>query len=130
MKSLAILLSGRGSNFVAIADSIDAGRIAEARISVVIANKADAPGIAVARQRGLEALVIPSKGRPRGEHDREVVGALKQHNVDLICLAGYMRLLSPWFVQQFPSERFSTFIPRCCPHFPDSKHRSRRSPTE
>ncbi len=130
MKSLAILLSGRGSNFVAIADSIDAGRIAEARISVVIANKADAPGIAVARQRGLEALVIPSKGRPRGEHDREVVGALKQHNVDLICLAGYMRLLSPWFVQQFPSARFSTSIPRCCPHFPDSKHRSRRSLTE
>ncbi|MFZ0535821.1 MAG: phosphoribosylglycinamide formyltransferase [Candidatus Sulfotelmatobacter sp.] len=117
MKSLAILLSGRGSNFVAIADSIDAGRIAEARISVVIANKADAPGIAVARQRGLEALVIPSKGRPRGEHDREVVGALKQHNVDLICLAGYMRLLSPWFVQQFP-RKILNIHPSLLPAFP------------
>ncbi len=117
MKSLAILLSGRGSNFVAIADSIDAGRIAEARISVVISNKADAPGIAVARQRGLEAVVIPSKGRPRGEHDREVVGALKQHNVDLICLAGYMRLLSPWFVQQFP-RKILNIHPSLLPAFP------------
>ncbi len=117
MKSLAILLSGRGSNFVAIANSIDAGRIAEARISVVISNKADAPGIAVARQRGLETLVIPSKGRPRGEHDREVVGALKQHKVDLICLAGYMRLLSPWFVQQFP-RRILNIHPSLLPAFP------------
>ncbi len=102
MHSLGILLSGRGSNFVAIADSIDAGRIANARIGVVISNRADAPGIAVARQRGLTALVIPSKGKTRAEHDREIVAALKQHNVDLVCLAGYMRLLSPWFVQQFP----------------------------
>ena len=117
MKSLGILLSGRGSNFIAIADSIDAGGIADARISVVISNKADAPGIAIARQRGLEALVIPSKGRPRGEHDREVVGALKQHNVDLICLAGYMRLLSPWFVQQFP-RRILNIHPSLLPAFP------------
>ena len=95
MKSLGILLSGRGSNFVAIADSIDAGRIADGRIAVVISNKAEAPGIATARQRGLNGLVIPSKGRSREEHDREVVGALKQHNVELVCLAGYMRLLSP-----------------------------------
>ena len=73
MHSLGILLSGRGSNFVAIADSIAAGRIADARIAVVISNKADAPGIATARQRGLNALVIPSKGRPRGEQEREVV---------------------------------------------------------
>src|SRR6266436_2312830 len=102
MKSLGILLSGRGSNFVAIADSIDAGRIADARISVVISNKVDAPGIAPARERGLNALVIPSKGKPREEHDQEVVAALNQHNVDIVCLAGYMRLLSPWFVQQFP----------------------------
>src|SRR5580693_6187087 len=99
MHSLGILLSGRGSNFIAIADSIDAGRLPDARISVVISNKTDAPGIATARERGLTALVIPSKGKPREEHDREVVAALQQHNVDLICLAGYMRLLSPWFVQ-------------------------------
>ena len=104
MKNLGILLSGRGSNFVAIADSIYAGRIPDTRIAVVISNKADAPGIATARQRGLDALVIPSKGRPREEHDREVVAALQQHEVELICLAGYMRLLSPWFVQQFPQK--------------------------
>jgi len=104
MHSLGILLSGCGSNFIAIADSIDAQRIADARIAVVISNKEDAPGIATARKRGLNALVIPSKGRPREEHDREIVTALKQHHVDLVCLAGYMRLLSPWFVQQFPQK--------------------------
>src|SRR5271168_1132959 len=117
MKSLGILLSGRGSNFVAIADSIDAGRIADGRIAVVISNKAEAPGIATARQRGLNGLVIPSKGRSREEHDREVVGALKQHNVELVCLAGYMRLLSPWFVQQFP-RRILNIHPSLLPAFP------------
>src|ERR1700676_934292 len=98
MHKLGILLSGRGSNFVAIADSIDAGRIADARIGIVISNKADAPGLVTVHQRGLHTMVIPSRGRPREEHDREVVAALKQHDVELICLAGYMRLLSPWFV--------------------------------
>lgn len=117
MHSLGILLSGRGSNFVAIADSIDAGRIPDARISVVISNKADAPGIAIARQRGLTALVIPSKGRPREEHDSEVVSALKQHSVELVCLAGYMRLLSPWFVRQFP-QRILNIHPSLLPAFP------------
>ena len=117
MKSLGILLSGRGSNFVAIADSIDAGRIADARIVVVISNRADAAGIATARQRGLNAVVIPSKGRTREEHDREVVGMLKQHHVDLICLAGYMRLLSPWFVRQFP-QRILNIHPSLLPAFP------------
>jgi phosphoribosylglycinamide formyltransferase-1 len=117
MKSLGILLSGRGSNFVAIADSIDAGRIANARIAVVISNKEDVPGIASARQRGLNALVSASKGRPREDHDREVVAALKQHNVDLVCLAGYMRLLSPWFVQQFP-HRILNIHPSLLPAFP------------
>lgn len=117
MKNLGILLSGRGSNFVAIADSIDAGRIPDARISVVISNKPEAPGIATARQRSLNALVIPSKGKPREEHDREVVAALKQHDVELICLAGYMRLLSPWFVQQFP-HRILNIHPSLLPAFP------------
>jgi len=117
MKSLGILLSGRGSNFVAIADSIDAGRIADARIGVVISNQADAPGTATARQRGLSALVIPSKGKRREEHDQEIVAALKQHNVDLVCLAGYMRLLSPWFVQQFP-RRILNIHPSLLPAFP------------
>jgi phosphoribosylglycinamide formyltransferase-1 len=117
MKSLGILLSGRGSNFVAIADSIDAGRIPDARIAVVISNTAEAPGIATARQRGLNAAVIPSKGKPREEHDKEVVAALKQNGVDLICLAGYMRLLSPWFVQQFP-RRILNIHPSLLPSFP------------
>jgi phosphoribosylglycinamide formyltransferase 1 len=117
MHNLGILLSGRGSNFVAIADSIDAGRIAGARIAVVISNRAEAPGIATARQRGMNAVVIPSKGRSREEHDREVVGTLKQHNVELICLAGYMRLLSPWFVQQFP-RRILNIHPSLLPAFP------------
>jgi len=117
MHSLGILLSGRGSNFVAIVNSIDAGRISDARIAVVISNKSDAPGIATARQRGLNAQVIPSRGRPREEHDREVVAALKQNNVDLICLAGYMRLLSPWFVQQFP-HKILNIHPSLLPAFP------------
>jgi phosphoribosylglycinamide formyltransferase-1 len=117
MHNLGILLSGRGSNFVAIADSISAGRISNARISVVISNKPESPGIATARQRGLKTLVIPSKGRSREEHDREVVFALKQHDVDLICLAGYMRLLSPWFVQQFP-RKILNIHPSLLPAFP------------
>jgi len=117
MHSLGILLSGRGSNFVAIADSIDAGRIPDARIAAVISNRSDAPGIATARERGLNALVIPSKGRPREEHDREVVAALQQLGVELVCLAGYMRLLSPWFVQQFP-RRILNIHPSLLPAFP------------
>lgn len=117
MKNLGILLSGRGSNFVAIADSIDAGRIPNARIAVVISNRTDAPGIETARKRGLEALVIPSKGKDREAHDREVVAALRKHKVDLVCLAGYMRLLSPWFVQQFP-QRILNIHPSLLPAFP------------
>lgn len=116
VKNLGILLSGRGSNFIAIADSIDAGRIPNARISIVISNRADAPGIATARARGLHAVVIPSKGRVREEHDAEVVAALKQGNVDLVCLAGYMRLLSPGFVRQFP-HRILNIHPSLLPAF-------------
>jgi phosphoribosylglycinamide formyltransferase-1 len=117
MHSLGILLSGRGSNFVAIADSIDAGRIPDTRIAVVISNKADAPGIAIAQARGLNAIAIPSKGKPREEHDREVVAVLKLHGVELVCLAGYMRLLSPWFVQQFPRQILNIH-PSLLPAFP------------
>lgn len=117
MKNLGILLSGRGSNFVAIADSIAAGRIPGARIAVVISNRADAPGVETARQRGLQALVIPSKGKLREEHDREVVAALRDNKVDLICLAGYMRLLSPWFVRQFPG-KILNIHPSLLPSFP------------
>jgi len=83
----------------------------------VISNKPDAPGIEIARQRGLKALVIPSKGKAREEHDRDVVAALKEHGVELICLAGYMRLLSPWFVQQFP-QKILNIHPSLLPAFP------------
>ena len=117
MHSLGILLSGRGSNFAAIAASIDAGRIADARIAVVISNRADAPGITTARERGCDALVIPSTGKARAEHDREVVAALRQHQVELVCLAGYMRLLSLWFVEQFP-QRILNVHPSLLPAFP------------
>ena len=117
MKNLGILLSGRGSNFVAIADSVAAGRIPNARIAVVISNRADAPGLETAHNRGITALVIPSKGKPREEHDREVAAALVDSRVDLICLAGYMRLLSPWFVQQFPA-KILNIHPSLLPAFP------------
>lgn len=115
--NLGILLSGRGSNFVAIANSIDAGQIPDVRIAVVISNRPDAPGIEIARQRGLEALVIASKGKSRPEHDGEVVAALQRFQVDWVCLAGYMRLLSPWFVQQFP-QRILNIHPSLLPAFP------------
>jgi phosphoribosylglycinamide formyltransferase 1 len=116
MKNLGILLSGRGSNFEAIADNVASGKL-DANIAVVISNRADAPGIASARRRGLDALVIPSKGKQREQHDREVVAALREHQVELVCLAGYMRLLSPWFVQQFPN-RILNIHPGLLPAFP------------
>lgn len=117
MKNLGILLSGRGSNFEAIARNVAAGKIPNARIAVVISNKPDAGGLEVARRMGLEALLIPSKGKPREQHDREIVAALQQREVDLVCLAGYMRLLSPWFVQQFP-RRILNIHPSLLPAFP------------
>jgi phosphoribosylglycinamide formyltransferase-1 len=117
MKNLGILLSGRGSNFEAIANHIRAGKIPEAHIAVVISNKPDAGGLATAKRLGVNTLSIPSKGVVREEHDRAVVAALKEHKVDLICLAGYMRLLSPWFVQQFP-QRILNIHPSLLPAFP------------
>ncbi|HKW68390.1 MAG TPA: phosphoribosylglycinamide formyltransferase [Terriglobales bacterium] len=116
MKNLGVLLSGRGSNFEAIADSVVAGRI-RAHIAVVISNRAEAPGIEAARRRGLDARVIPSKGKQREQHDAEVVAALQEKKVELVCLAGYMRLLSPWFVRQFPN-RILNIHPSLLPAFP------------
>lgn len=116
MKNLGILLSGRGSNFEAIADNVASGQLA-ANIAVVISNRIDAPGIDSARRRGLPAMVIPSKGVPREQHDQQVVAALREHGVELVVLAGYMRLLSPWFVGQFPS-RILNIHPSLLPAFP------------
>ena len=117
MKNLGILLSGRGSNFEAIARNVEAGKIPDARVAVVISNKPEAGGLETARRVGLTALSIPSKGTPREEHDRAVVAALREHKVDLVCLAGYMRLLSPWFVQQFP-HKILNIHPSLLPAFP------------
>ena len=114
---LGILLSGRGTNFLAIADSIDAGRIPNAEIAVVISNKEDAPGLAAAKKRGLDARLIPSKGKTREQHDAEMIQALKEKNVDLICLAGYMRLLSPEFIRAFP-HKITNIHPSLLPAFP------------
>ena len=114
---VGILLSGRGSNFLAIADSVAAGRIPDTEIAVVISNKADAPGLAAARERGLVALAIEANGRKRAEHDAAIIAALQQHGVDLICLAGYMRLLSPGFIQAFP-QRILNIHPSLLPAFP------------
>jgi len=116
LKKLGILLSGRGSNFEAIADSIQAGRL-PAEIAIVISNRADAPGLEAARRRGLNAKLIPSKGRQREEHDAEVIAALKEAAVDLVCLAGYMRLLSPGFIRAFPN-RILNIHPSLLPAFP------------
>ncbi len=116
MKNLGILLSGRGSNFEAIANNVASGKL-DANIAIVISNKVDAPGIESARRRELNALVIPSKGKTREEHDRQMVEALLERQVDLVCLAGYMRLLSPWFVQQFPN-RILNIHPSLLPAFP------------
>ena len=116
LPKLGILLSGRGSNFEAIADSVKAGRL-QAEITIVISNRADAPGLDSARRRGLNAKLIPSKGRVREEHDREVIAALKEAGVDLVCLAGYMRLLSPEFVGAFPN-RVLNIHPSLLPAFP------------
>lgn len=114
---LGILLSGRGSNFFAIADSIDAGRIPNAEIVIVISNKEDAPGLTAAKKRGLDARLIPSKGKTREQHDAEMIKALHEKNVDLICLAGYMRLLSPEFIRAFP-HKILNIHPSLLPAFP------------
>src|SRR5580765_2246321 len=116
IKKLGILLSGRGSNFEAIADSIKARRL-QAEIAIVISNRADAPGLESARRRGLNAQLIPSKGRVREEHDAEVVAALRQAGVDLVCLAGYMRLLSPEFIRAFRNH-IVNIHPSLLPAFP------------
>jgi phosphoribosylglycinamide formyltransferase-1 len=116
-KRIGVLLSGRGSNFEALADSISAGRIPNAEIALVLSNREGAPGIDRARARELATCVISSKGLEREPYDRQVVAALREANVDLICLAGYMRLLSPFFVAAFP-QRILNIHPSLLPSFP------------
>src|ERR1700685_871322 len=114
---LGILLSGRGSNFLAIAEGIAQGRVEHAEIAVVISNRSDAPGIAAARSAGFTTQVIEARGRQRAEHDAEIVASLQAHQVDLVCLAGYMRLLSTEFVRAFP-QRILNIHPSLLPAFP------------
>ncbi len=116
MKNVAILLSGRGSNFLALSDAIEAGEI-PARMALVVSNKPDAPGLEHARERNYEAICIPSAGIEREAYDRQVVEELKARQVDVICLAGFMRLLSPWFVQQYP-QQILNIHPSLLPAFP------------
>jgi phosphoribosylglycinamide formyltransferase 1 len=116
MKRLGVLLSGRGSNFETIADSVAAGKIA-AGIAIVITNKPKAAGLERARERGIPAVCIPSRGLDREEYDRLVVARLREEKVDLVCLAGFMRLLSGYFVEQFPN-RILNIHPSLLPSFP------------
>ncbi|HXM99640.1 MAG TPA: phosphoribosylglycinamide formyltransferase [Candidatus Dormibacteraeota bacterium] len=116
-KRIGVLLSGRGSNFAALADSISQGRIPGAEIAVVISNREGAPGIDRANARGLATRVIPSKGLEREVYDRQLVDVLNEHKVDLVCLAGYMRLISPYFVAAFP-RRILNIHPSLLPSFP------------
>jgi phosphoribosylglycinamide formyltransferase-1 len=114
---LGILLSGRGSNLLAIAQSIREGRLSGAEIAVVLSNVADAPGLAAARALGLPTALHVSKGRSRAEHDAEMLATLREHRVELVCLAGYMRLLSPEFIAAFPN-RILNIHPSLLPAFP------------
>ena len=116
-KRIGVLLSGRGSNFEALADSVSNGRIPNAEIAIVISNREGAPGIERAQARGINSRVIPSKGLEREAYDRQVVEVLHEHKVDLVCLAGYMRLLSPYFVAAFP-QRILNIHPSLLPSFP------------
>ncbi len=116
-KRIGVLLSGRGSNFEALADSVAAGRIPNAQIAIVISNKPDARGLERAKARGIETRLIPSKGLEREAYDRQVAAVLHQYKVDLICLAGYMRLLSPYLVAEFP-QRILNIHPSLLPSFP------------
>jgi phosphoribosylglycinamide formyltransferase-1 len=117
MKRLGILLSGRGSNFMAIAEAIKHHRLLGAQIAIVLSNVADAPGIVAAQKMGLKTAVVESSGRTRDEHDMEVVARLHQYKVDLVILAGYMRILSPRFIAEFP-ERILNIHPSLLPKFP------------
>ncbi len=114
---VGILLSGRGSNFLAIAQSIREGRLTGVAIAVVISNAADAPGLSAARGLGLHNALFVSKGRPRADHDADVLACLREHGVDLVCLAGYMRLLSPEFIAAYPN-RILNIHPSLLPAFP------------
>lgn len=114
---IAILISGRGSNMVALADAIRDGKIPAAEIALVLSDHSDAPGLAIAKERGIKTLAIERRGRKREEHEQEIVSVLREEQIDLICLAGYMRVLSPFFVDAFKM-RILNIHPSLLPSFP------------
>ena len=116
MTPIGILISGRGSNLEAIADHIAAGKL-NASVAVVLSNRPEARGLEVARLRGLHAVCLPSKGLDREIYDRMLLEELRYHRVELVCLAGFMRLLSAWFIRQFPN-RILNIHPSLLPAFP------------
>jgi len=122
---IGILISGRWSNMVAIVDAVKSGEIADAEVTVVISDKADAAGLEKARERGVETVVVERNGRSRVDHDAEIISELQKRSVELVCLAGYMRLLSPSFVQAFPN-RIINIHPSLLPAFPglDAQHQA------
>jgi phosphoribosylglycinamide formyltransferase-1 len=124
MKRLGILLSGRGSNFLAICNAIEEKRL-DAEIAIVISNRPEAPGLAATRKRGIQAVSFPSKGLDREVYDRQLIQELRAHNVDLVCLAGYMRILSGYFIREFPM-RILNIHPSLLPAFPglDAQHQA------
>lgn len=124
MRRLGILISGRGSNFQAIADAVEEGRL-DATIAVVISNRESAPGLQIARSRGLQGVSLPSRGMDRTVYDRLLVAELRRHEVDLVCLAGYLRLLSADFIHAFP-QRIVNIHPSLLPAFPglDAQHQA------
>jgi phosphoribosylglycinamide formyltransferase-1 len=124
MKRLGILISGRGSNFEAIADNVERGAL-DASIAVVISNRPEARGLQIARERGLNAVAVPSKGMDREAYDRRLIEELRKYSIDLICLAGYMRLLSAFFIREFP-DRILNIHPSLLPAFPglDAQHQA------
>jgi phosphoribosylglycinamide formyltransferase 1 len=115
--NVGILISGRGSNMVALADAVAEGRVTGARVRLVLSDQAGAAGLGLARERGIEALAVERRGRTREEHEREVVAALRERGVELVCLAGYMRLLSPRFLEAFRG-RVLNIHPSLLPAFP------------
>jgi len=114
--NIGILISGRGSNMTAIVEAVESGRISDSRVAVVISDKENAEGLRKAQERNIETLVVARKSRTREEHDAEIVDELKNRNVELVCLAGYMRLLSPGFIRSFP-DKILNIHPSLLPSF-------------
>lgn len=117
MHRIGVLISGRGSNMLALADAARDGAVPRATIALVVSDRADAAGLAHARERGIEALAVEKRGRARAEHEREIIDALRRHEISLVCLAGFMRLLSPQFIEAFRG-RILNIHPSLLPAFP------------